>query len=91
MGAVADNPARGRYEMDIGGLTAFVTYTRQGDVLILNHAEVPPAVEGQGYGSQLARGVLDDIRGKGLKVIPRCGFIVSFIRRNPGYADMVAR
>lgn len=91
MASVTDNTAKSRYEMAVDGRIAFVAYRRAGDVIMLNHAEVPVELEGQGIGSELARATLDRVRSEGLKVVPRCSFIASFIQRNPGYADLLAR
>jgi predicted GNAT family acetyltransferase len=52
--------------------------------------EVPEALEGQGIGSALARGALDDVRAQGLQVIPLCPFVAAFIRRHPEYLDLVS-
>jgi hypothetical protein len=88
---VRDNPARSRYELELDGGTAFVTYHRSPGVVALVHAEVPPALEGRGFGSALARGTLDLLRAEGSKVIPQCSFIAAFIRKHPQYQDLVAR
>ncbi|HVZ07319.1 GNAT family N-acetyltransferase [Rhodopila sp.] len=85
-----DNPARNRYEMVVDGVTAFVTYVRQGNHISLMHTEVPPALAGRGIGTALARSVLDDIRARGLRLTPACEFIAAFIKRNPAYAGLVA-
>ena len=90
MSAVYDNTARRRYEMDVDGLTALITYEVGPDRITLMHTEVPRALSGRGIGSALARGVLDDIRGRGLHVVPRCEFMAGFIDRNPAYADLLA-
>jgi predicted GNAT family acetyltransferase len=87
MADVSDNQTRNRYEMLIDGQTAFVTYTRQGGDITLLHTEVPAALNGRGIGSQLARAVLQDIRDRGLRVIPECEFIASYIQRNPELAS----
>jgi predicted GNAT family acetyltransferase len=34
---------------------------------------------------------LDDIRSRGLKVVPLCPFVAAYIRRHPEYEDLVAR
>lgn len=91
MATVTDNRAANRYEMAVEGRIAFVAYRRAGDVIMLNHAEVPAELEGRGIGSELARATLDQVRREGLKVVPRCGFIAAFIRRNAEYQDMVAK
>jgi predicted GNAT family acetyltransferase len=86
---VTDNAALRRYEMVIDGVTAFVTYVRQGDRLTLVHTEVPKTLGGRGVGSSLATAVLEDIRSRGLRIVPECDFIAAFIKRHPEFADLV--
>lgn len=38
----------------------------------------------------LARGVLDDIRSRGLSVIAECEFIAGFVKKHQAYADLLA-
>ena len=90
MAEVTDNPASSRYEMAVDGVTAFVEYRREGDVIALVHTEVPKALSGRGVGTALARGTLDLIRASGRKIRPLCPFIAAFIQRHPDYADLVA-
>jgi predicted GNAT family acetyltransferase len=89
MPEVSDNAALSRFEMVVGGETAFVTYTRHGDRLTLVHTEVPQALGGRGVGSMLARSVLDDVRRRGFRIVPECEFIAAFIERYPEYAGLV--
>lgn len=90
MAEVADNPALSRYEMVVDGVTAFVAYRHDGDVVELVHTEVPKALSGRGVGTALARGTLELIRAAGLTIRPLCPFIAAFIERHPDYADLVA-
>jgi predicted GNAT family acetyltransferase len=53
------------------------------------HTEVDDAFEGQGLGSQLAAGALDDVRRLGKRVVPRCPFIAKFIAHHPEHQDLV--
>ena len=85
---VVDNPAKSRFELALDGGTAFATYRRAGDVLIIPHTEVPPELEGHGYGSALVKGVLDLARTQGLKVRPACPFVSDYMRRHPEYEDV---
>ena len=91
---VTDNSDKSRYEMPLDGKNgsglAFVVDRRNGDVLTLDHAEVPAALEGQGAGSRLVKATLDDIRARGLKVVPRCGFVRAYLRKHPEYGDLLA-
>ena len=90
MAEVTDNLARSRYEMVANGETAFVTYTRHGNRITLIYTEVPEALSGRGVGSALARFVLEDIRRRGLRVVPECTFMAGYIQRHPDFADIVA-
>ncbi|MBL8674605.1 MAG: N-acetyltransferase [Rhodospirillales bacterium] len=87
---VRDNAERGRYELPAGNATAFAEYIPAGDVRIVTHTEVPHALSGRGIGSTLVRGMLEDMRARGLRIAPRCSFVVDFIRRHPEYADLRA-
>ena len=87
---VRDNRILMRFEMASGNATAFVEYRRTGDQIVLTHTEVPEALSGQGIGSKLVSGVLDAIRAEGAKVIPKCEFVASFIKRHPGYRSLLA-
>jgi hypothetical protein len=87
---VTDNPAACRFELVLGDAVAFIDYRRNGSVLTLTHAEVPPALGGKGVGSQLTAAVLELVRSRGERVVPRCSFVASYIARHPQYADLVA-
>jgi predicted GNAT family acetyltransferase len=55
------------------------------------HTEVEPEYAGQGLGDELAREALDDVRRRGLILVPLCPFIAAYIRRHPSdYLDLVA-
>ena len=57
---------------------------------MFTHTEIDPAFEGHGVGSALAKAALDDVRAKGLKAVPLCPFIRTWIDRHPDYEDLVA-
>jgi uncharacterized protein len=87
---VVDNPERHRYELRFGDTVAgVVQYATEPGTVVLVHTEVSPTVEGEGLGSKLVSGVLDDIRARGLEVVPLCPFAAAYIRRHPEYADLV--
>jgi predicted GNAT family acetyltransferase len=88
---VRDNPRRHRYEIHLDGvLVGFATYQPRHGELAFVHTEIQPEYEGHGLGSTLARGALDDVRARGLGVVPLCPFIAAYIRQHPEYADLVA-
>ena len=53
------------------------------------HTEVGDAHEGQGVGSTLVAGALDDVRRRGLEMLPFCPFVNSYVKRHPEYTDLV--
>ena len=88
--AVEDNPQQPRYEIRVGGgLAGAIYYELQGDTIVVDHTEIEQRFEGQGLGSQLARQALDDMRRRGLRVLPFCAFVRSYIARHGEYLDLV--
>lgn len=87
--AVTDNPAEHRFELKAGDHVAVAYYTLAPGVMTFTHTEVPPALSGQGIGSALVRGALDQARHRGLKIAPRCSFVAAFIAKHAEFADMV--
>lgn len=89
---IEDHPELGRYVLTVDGRDAGVmTYHDASGRRVVEHTEIDPAFEGRGLGSRLARHVLDDIRSQGLRVVPRCPFLASFLDRHPELRDDVER
>lgn len=87
---VTDNPAEHRFELKTGDHIAAAYYTLAPGVITFTHTEVPHELSGQGIGSKLARGALEQARARGLKVVPKCPFISAFIAKNAEFADLIA-
>lgn len=87
---VTNDPAAGRFEAHTEHGVAHLKYIARGDVLDLVHTEVPQEAEGQGIGAALAKAALDHARAEGMKVIPSCPFVRTYIKRHGEYADLVA-
>ena len=83
---VRHNEAAHRYELETEHGLAVAVYRQQGDSAVFTHTEVPPEDEGKGIGGRLVRAALDDMRQRGLKIVPACSFVVAFVRRHPEYA-----
>ncbi|QUX30967.1 N-acetyltransferase [Nocardiopsis akebiae] len=89
---VVDVRDRKRYEIRIDGEVAgFAEYILTDDMVTFTHTEIDPAHEGRGLGGTLVRGALDDVRPRGLAVLPLCPFVKGWIQRHPDYADLVYR
>lgn len=86
----ADNADERRYEARVGSeVVGFMTYRQSDGRIKLIHTEVDPSVEGEGVGSELVAWALDDIRRRGLSVVPFCPFVVAYLRRHPEHSDLV--
>jgi len=91
--SVRHDAAGHRFDARVGDQVAgHVSYRRDGDgPFDLHHTEVEESYEGQGVGSALASGTLEQVRSMGAKVIPSCPFIKRYIDEHEVYADLVAR
>jgi uncharacterized protein len=90
--AVRDNPDKERFEVfSDGQLAGFAQYRLGGGKITMDHTEVDPRFEGQGLGGALAKAALQDVRERGLELIPTCPFIAAYVRDHPDdYLDLVA-
>lgn len=88
---IHDNPEEHRYEALLDGkLAGFIQYRLHDGRMAMVHAEVEPAYEGHGVGSELAQVALADVRERGLKLVPLCPFVAGYVRRHSDrYLDLV--
>ncbi len=63
------------------GRRCVLDYRRQGDAVVFTHTGVPPALRGQGLAAQLVSAGLQWAAEQGLRVIPACSYVASFLRR----------
>ena len=85
-----DNPDGLRYELLVDGeVVGELRYRVRPDAVALIHTEVPEAFEGRGYGGRLVGGALDDLRARGLKIVPICPFVRAYLQRHSEYGDLV--
>lgn len=90
MNVVTDHPERERYEIHVDGeLAGFAEYRGRTDTRSFTHTEIDERFEGRGLGGELVRQALDDVRAKGLQVIPICPFVKAYLARHPEYLDLV--
>ncbi|MBX3486191.1 GNAT family N-acetyltransferase [Phenylobacterium sp.] len=86
---ITDNTGRSRFEVSLEGHTAFAEYRLRPGVIELPHTVVPPAFEGKGVASALARHAFAYAREKGLKVVPTCEFMAGWVKKHPEAHDVV--
>jgi len=88
--AIEHNPAEHRFEYTEDDLLSFLSYDRQGDILVLTHTEVPKALGGRGIAGDLVRAALGSARTEGLKVRAVCSYAAAFMERHPEFNDLRA-
>ena len=90
--AVADDPARSRFEVLVDGKPAgqAVYELRPGTIVFL-HTEIDDAYGGRGLGGTLVKAALDEARARDLHVVATCPFVRSYIQKHPEYADLTKR
>jgi len=89
---VVHNPGQSAYEVRVDGELAGSTHYRRASdsaVVDFTHTEIDSRFEGQGLGSRLVAGALDDLRWQGGRVIATCPFVAAYLKRHPEYADLV--
>jgi len=89
MSELRNDPANGRYEMDEQGQTSWADYQMRGDRLFLMHVESPPALRGTGAAGRLMAALSKDVKDKGLKITPICGYAAAWLRRSHDYRDLL--
>jgi predicted GNAT family acetyltransferase len=90
MSEVRNNEAGHQYELEVDGQLALAAYRLSDGRIVFTHTEVPEALEGKGIGSRLVKAALDDVRTKGLKVVPACAFVKHYIETHPDEQDLLA-
>jgi len=86
---IRHNSEKHRFEAGDGAEVAKLNYRVHPGVVEMVHVEVPEEYQGQGLAGKLAAAALDWARASGLKVVPSCPYVKSYIGKNPQYADLV--
>ena len=89
-GEVRNNEAALQYELEVEGQLALAAYRLRDGRITFTHTEVPEALEGRGIGSKLVKAALEDVRAKGLKVVPACAFVKHYIDTHPAEQGLLA-
>jgi predicted GNAT family acetyltransferase len=87
--SVTDNTAQARFELVEEGHTAFANYRLSDGTLSIPYVESPTALRGKGTAGRLLEGVVAHARARGLKIVPICGYAVSWFQRHPEHDDII--
>lgn len=87
---VRDNRDAKRFEIHVDGeLAGFAQYKPGEGTVAITHTEIDDAYAGQGLAKVLAGDTLDELRSRGVGVLPFCPFFRGYIQKNPDYLDLV--
>lgn len=85
-------PGNQRFELSSGlGEPAVISYRERGDLIVIEHTFVPPALRGKGIAADITRDALLEARRLGWKIVPDCSYVETFIERNPEFRDVLHR
>ncbi|MGB3592199.1 MAG: GNAT family N-acetyltransferase [Nonlabens sp.] len=67
---------------------AELTYSLNGDTMVIDHTEVNPQIEGKGIGTRLTETAVAFAREKNRKINPLCPFVEVLFDRNSQWSDL---
>ncbi len=86
---VTHNATARRFETRAGDEPlSFLSYMYEGDRVVFDHTFVPEELRGRGIAAKLARAALTEARERHWRIVPRCSYVATFIKRNPEFADL---
>jgi predicted GNAT family acetyltransferase len=78
---VLDRPERNRYEIHVDGeLAGYSEYLARPGLIAFTHTEIHEQHKHRGLGEQLIAETLNDVRERGLALLPFCPFMRGFIQ-----------
>ncbi len=87
---VEHNAAGSRFEARVEGHLCVADYHVSSGVMHMTHTFVPPDVTGRGVAAALVRAALAYARDQGLRVDPRCSYVLAYMRRHPDTLSLQA-
>jgi predicted GNAT family acetyltransferase len=80
----------GKFFMENEGTRiATIAYTRQANIITIEHTEVDPSLRGKNIGYQLVQRTAEFARENGLKVSPICPFAMKQFQKNKEWQDLM--
>ncbi|MGK0386478.1 MAG: putative GNAT family acetyltransferase [Patiriisocius sp.] len=79
---ITDNEFLRQFELEIGDNMARIEYALQDRKIFLTKYEMPEDLEEQGFRDIFIKAVFDEVRERGISVMPTSPEIVGFLRKN---------
>lgn len=88
---VRHNADRHRFYIPLEEGEAHLDYERiDSETVDFSHTYVSPSRRGEGLARRVVEQALEHAREEGLKVVPSCPFVASFLKDHPEYQDLRA-
>ena len=89
MDQVKNNEETKRFELVEDGHTAYADYRVEENVFFIDYVFAPPELRGTGAAGKLMQGMMEQIKPKGYKVEPVCGYAAKWLQRSKEYSELV--
>ncbi len=86
-----NNKESKRYEYHVGDYRPQIEYRMKDGDIYLTHTRVPQELRGEGIGTMLVKDTLEDISQEGIKLVPLCGFVASYIKKHPEWNRLLKK
>ena len=84
---VVDNTKLCRFELEVDGELAIVEYRIADGAIYFTHTETPHQLQGRGIASRVASAALTSAKQRGLRIVPRCSYMVDYLKKHPEFRD----
>ena len=88
-GTVIHDPGAQQFRVAAGTEAAVLQYRLTPGRITFLHTFVPEVFRGQGIAPRLAHAGLEHAKARGLRVVPLCPFVRSYIAKHPEYQTLV--
>ena len=84
-----DNEALHRFEIEVNGYIAFITYRKRGKHVALLHTEAAQELIGTGAAAVLAEKTFIYFQQQGFTILPYCPYLIKYIQKHPEWKPLV--
>ena len=87
---ITDNEFLRQFELEVGDNMARIEYALQDRKIFLTKYEMPDDMEDQGFREIFIKAVFEEVRNRGISMVPTSPEIVGFLRKNrKTYKDLL--
>ncbi|MCK5907061.1 MAG: N-acetyltransferase [Flavobacteriales bacterium] len=79
------NKEKQRFELEVNGIVAYLTYVEVDGVYQLPHTIVPKEIGGKGIGKKLVKQSLEYLLERNIVYLPICSFVIAFVANHKEY------